>query len=206
MASSSAAGGDDDKHPRFKLMTLGDSGVGKTSLVMGYTDGSFDSERLSTIGIDFKKKVVQFEGEDIHVQIWDTAGQERFHTITAAYYRGIDAVMLVYDVTQRLSFTHITKWVKDVESKSQSKVNMVLVANKSDLQDVRAVTSEEGQHLAMEYGIDFFEASAKTGVNVNESFHRLVELCMKSAVAKKSPNDSVNLEAKEEANGPCCGK
>lgn len=172
-------------------------GVGKTSLVMRYTDSSFDSERLSTIGIDFKKKVVQFEGEDIHVQIWDTAGQERFHTITAglfplllfllffytnletsAYYRGIDAVMLVYDVTQRLSFTHITKWVKDVESKSQSKVNMVLVANKSDLQDVRAVTSEEGQHLAREYGIDFFEASAKTGVNVNEAFHKLVELCM----------------------------
>lgn len=86
--------------------------------------------------------------------------------------------MLVYDVTQRLSFTHITKWVKDVESKSQSKVGMVLVANKSDLQDIRAVTSEEGQHLAREYGIEFFEASAKTGVNVNEAFERLVDICM----------------------------
>jgi GTPase SAR1 family protein len=162
---------------------------------MRCTDSSFDSERLSTIGIDFKKKIVKYEGEDIHLQIWDTAGQERFHTITAgiwsyvgsqplpyssfaAYYRGIDAVMLVYDVTQRLSFTHITKWVKDVESKSQSKVGMVLVANKSDLQDARAVTPEEGQHLAREYGIDFFEASAKTGVNVNEAFERLVDICM----------------------------
>lgn len=204
MAASGAE--EDDKHPRFKLMTLGDSGVGKTSLVMRYTDSSFDSERLSTIGIDFKKKVVKHEGEDIHVQIWDTAGQERFHTITAAYYRGIDAVMLVYDVTQRLSFTHITKWVKDVESKSQSKVGMVLVANKSDLQDIRAVTSEEGQHLAREYGIEFFEASAKTGVNVNEAFERLVDICMKSAV-KKTPNESVKLdENKEEPNGGCCGK
>ena len=88
--------------------------------------------------------------------------------------------MLVYDITQRLSFTHISKWVKDVESKSQSKVAMVLVGNKADLQDARAVTLEEGHHLANEYGIEFFETSAKTGVNVNEAFNKLVELCMVS--------------------------
>mmetsp|Transcript_7352 Transcript_7352/g.9953 ORF Transcript_7352/g.9953 Transcript_7352/m.9953 type:complete len:200 (+) Transcript_7352:74-673(+) len=193
------------KYESLKLMTLGDSGVGKTSLVVRYTDSVFDDERLSTIGIDFKKKTIEHNGEKISLQIWDTAGQERFHTITAAYYRGINGVYLVYSVANRQSFNQINKWVKDVESKNSTKVPMVLIANKSDLEE-KAVTTEEGMKLASHFQMPFFETSAKTGDCVNECFESLVKIVLEAGFLKPKEEKNVKLEEKGGGGGGggCC--
>ncbi|CAF2047301.1 unnamed protein product [Brassica napus] len=155
----------------IKLLLIGDSGVGKSCLLLRFSDGSFTTSFITTIGIDFKIRTIELDGKRIKLQIWDTAGQERFRTITTAYYRGAMGILLVYDVTDESSFNNIRNWIRNIEQHASDNVNKILVGNKADMDESkRAVPKAKGQALADEYGIKFFETSAKTNLNVEEVF------------------------------------
>jgi len=155
----------------IKLLLIGDSGVGKSCLLLRFSEDSFTPSFITTIGIDFKIKKIFLDNKWVKLQIWDTAGQERFRTITSAYYRGAMGILLVYDVTDEASFNNIRNWMRNIEQHASDNVNKILVGNKSDMADEkRAVPFSKGQALADEYKIQFFETSAKDNSNVEEVF------------------------------------
>ncbi|KAJ7520083.1 hypothetical protein O6H91_20G065800 [Diphasiastrum complanatum] len=155
----------------IKLLLIGDSGVGKSCLLLRFSDDSFTTSFITTIGIDFKIRTVELDGKRIKLQIWDTAGQERFRTITTAYYRGAMGILLVYDVTDESSFNNIRNWIRNIEQHASDSVNKILIGNKADMDESkRAVPTARGQALADEFGIKFFETSAKTNLNVENVF------------------------------------
>ncbi|KAM8833881.1 ras-related protein Rab-15-like [Synchiropus picturatus] len=164
----------------FRLLMLGDSGVGKTCMLRRFTDREFDPAHISTIGVDFKMKTLDIDGIRVRVQIWDTAGQERYQTITQQYYRRAQGIVLVYDITSEPSFQHIVKWASDVDEYAPEKVQRILVGNKCDEESFRRVSSEDGSKLAETYGMEFFETSASTGSNISESFTRMTEMVLQA--------------------------
>uniref|UniRef100_A0A3B4BK70 small monomeric GTPase n=1 Tax=Periophthalmus magnuspinnatus TaxID=409849 RepID=A0A3B4BK70_9GOBI len=141
----------------FKLLLIGDSGVGKTCLLFRFSEDAFNTTFISTIG------------KNIRTNIWDTAGQERFRTITTAYYRGAMGIMLVYDITNEKSFDNIKNWIRNIEEHASSDVERMILGNKCDMNDKRQVSKERGEKLAIDYGIKFLETSAKSGINVEEN-------------------------------------
>lgn len=160
----------------IKLLLIGDSGVGKSCLLLRFSEDSFTSSFITTIGIDFKIKKILLDNKWIKLQIWDTAGQERFRTITSAYYRGAMGILLVYDVTDEASFNNIRNWMRNIEQHASDTVNKVLVGNKCDMDESkRAVPTSKGQALADEFGIRFFETSAKNNSNVDEVFQAVAK-------------------------------
>ncbi|KAG5175459.1 ras related protein PiYpt1 [Tribonema minus] len=154
----------------FKLLLIGDSGVGKSCLLLRFADDTYTESYISTIGVDFKIRTVELDGKTVKLQIWDTAGQERFRTITASYYRGAHGIIVVYDVTDRESFNNVKQWLTEIERYACENVNKLLVGNKSDLEAKRAVTTEEGKEFADSIGIEFLETSAKNADNVEKAF------------------------------------
>jgi len=175
----------------IKLLLIGDSGVGKSCLLLRFSEDSFTSSFITTIGIDFKIKKILLDNKWIKLQIWDTAGQERFRTITSAYYRGAMGILLVYDVTDEASFNNIRNWMKNIETHASSAVNKILVGNKCDIDESkRAVPYSKGQALANEFGIKFFETSAKSNINVEETFQSIAREIM------------VRLSAQQEQGSP----
>ncbi|XP_044460017.1 ras-related protein RABC1 [Triticum aestivum] len=174
-ASSSQAQAQPDFDYLFKLLLIGDSGVGKSSLLLRFTSDSFE-DLSPTIGVDFKVKMVNIAGKKLKLAVWDTAGQERFRTLTSSYYRGAQGIIMVYDVTRRETFTNLSDiWAKEIDlySTNQDCIKM-LVGNKVDKESERAVTKKEGIDFAREYGCLFLECSAKTKVNVEQCFEELV--------------------------------
>lgn len=159
----------------FKLLLIGDSGVGKTSILFRFSEEEFNSTFIATIGIDFKIRTIDLHGKKIKLQIWDTAGQERFRTITTAYYRGAMGIMLVYDVTSQRSFDNIRIWMDNIAQHANQDVEMMLIGNKCDMEDRRVITTSQGESFAKMHGIRFMETSAKAGSNVYEAFRQLAE-------------------------------
>ncbi|KAF9183736.1 GTP-binding protein [Haplosporangium sp. Z 11] len=157
----------------IKLLLIGDSGVGKSCLLLRFSDDSFTPSFITTIGIDFKIRTIELDGKRIKLQIWDTAGQERFRTITTAYYRGAMGILLVYDVTDERSFSNIRNWFSNIEQHASEGVNKILIGNKCDMPDKKVVTKDQGQALADEFGIKFLETSAKSNICVEEAFFSL---------------------------------
>jgi len=157
----------------FKLLLIGDSGVGKTCLLFRFAEDSFNNSFISTIGIDFKIRTIELDGKKIKLQIWDTAGQERFRTITTAYYRGAMGILLVYDITNEKSFDNIKNWIRNIEEHASADVEKMVLGNKCDMNDRRQVSKERGAQLAIEYGIKFMETSAKANINVEDAFFTL---------------------------------
>ena len=190
----------------YKVLLLGDWSVGKTCLLMRYMDNTFTEMHLSTIGIDAKIKIVNLkEGLDARIQIWDTAGQERYKTIAKSYIKGANGILLVYDVTKRNSFEGIKNWVKQIKDLVSSRVNVVLIGNKIDLEDKREVKTEEGEQLGKEFNYQFFETTAKDGVNINEAFEALIK-SIAEKYSYKPVNHGYKLEnekASNESKG-CC--
>ena len=188
----------------FKLLIIGESGVGKTCLLLRFTDDSFTATHLTTIGIDFKIKIINLENKLIKLQIWDTAGQERFRTITKTYYKGAHGIILTYDVTDANSFKNIRNWIKQIEANAQTSVKIVLVGNKCDKPD-RVVTKEEGKKLADDHNMSFFETSVKTNQNVTEVFNFLTKEILESN-AGKTEGGGKKLEKKDNKNDKkgCC--
>uniref|UniRef100_A0AAY4E8Q2 small monomeric GTPase n=1 Tax=Denticeps clupeoides TaxID=299321 RepID=A0AAY4E8Q2_9TELE len=159
----------------FKLLLIGDSGVGKTCLLFRFSEDAFNTTFISTIGIDFKIRTIELNGKKIKLQIWDTAGQERFRTITTAYYRGAMGIMLVYDITSEKSFENIKNWIRNIEEHASSDVERMILGNKCDMNDKRQVSKERGEKLAIDYGIKFLETSAKSSLNVEGAFFTLAQ-------------------------------
>ena len=148
-------------------------GVGKTCLLLRYANESFSPTFITTIGIDFKIKNIVLDSKRIKLQIWDTAGQERFRTITTSYFRGAQGILLVYDVTERQTFLSIRNWVQQIQMHADGNVNKILIGNKADLKENRVVSTEEGEALAKEFNIRFFETSARQDMNVDTSFEKI---------------------------------
>jgi Ras-related protein Rab-8A len=189
----------------FKILTLGESSVGKTCILRRYVEGQFFKNQISTIGIDFKIKIINIENKLIKLQIWDTAGQERFRTITKTYYKGAHGIILTYDVTDQNSFKNIRNWIKQIEANAQTNVRKVLVGNKCDKPD-RVVTEEEGRKLADDFGMNFFETSAKTNQNVNEVFTFLTQEILKNMKSSGMPgaDNGVKINNKKNQKKGCC--
>uniref|UniRef100_A0A2M4AM21 Ras-related protein Rab-35 n=1 Tax=Anopheles triannulatus TaxID=58253 RepID=A0A2M4AM21_9DIPT len=176
----------------FKLLIIGDSGVGKSSLLIRFSDNTFSGSYITTIGVDFKIRTVLLNGERVKLQIWDTAGQERFRTITNTYYRGTHGVIVVYDVTNGESFGNVKRWLQEIESNCDV-VNKVLVGNKNDDPNRKVVITEDAQRFANQMDIRLFETSAKDNINVEEMFLAITEQVLRHK--KKTQEDS-----KSEAN------
>ncbi|ALC48462.1 Rab35 [Drosophila busckii] len=153
----------------FKLLIIGDSGVGKSSLLIRFSDDTFSGSYITTIGVDFKIRTVLIDGLRVKLQIWDTAGQERFRTITSTYYRGTHGVIIVYDVTNGDSFANVRRWLEEIQNNCDV-VNKVLVGNKNDDPDRKVVITEDAQRFARQMDIELFETSAKDNLNVEDMF------------------------------------
>jgi len=154
----------------FKYIIIGDTGVGKSCLLLQFTDKRFQQVHDLTIGVEFGARMITIDNKQIKLQIWDTAGQESFRSITRSYYRGAAGALLVYDITRRETFNHLTSWLDDARTHSNSNMTIMLIGNKSDLEHRRAVSTEEGQAFATEHGLIFLETSAKTAANVEDAF------------------------------------
>jgi len=181
---------------QIKLLMIGDSGVGKTCLLLRYANDSFSPTFITTIGIDFKIKNVEIDAKRIKLQIWDTAGQERFRTITTSYFRGAQGILLVYDVTDRRSFESIRNWISQIQQHADVHVNKILIGNKCDMLSDKVVSTEEGQQLAKEFNIDFWEASAKNDINVEQSFISMARAVKDRLVADGSGGPTANKNMK----------
>jgi len=199
----------------IKLLLIGDSGVGKSCLLLRFSDDSFTPSFITTIGIDFKIRTIELEGKRIKLQIWDTAGQERFRTITTAYYRGAMGILLVYDVTDEKSFNNIRNWIRNIEQHATESVNKILIGNKCDMVEKKVVDSARGKALADEYAIKFLETSAKNSINVEEAFITLAKDIKKSRLIDnqdapsgqpKKDNGSIALEKKGNGDAAAGGK
>jgi Ras-related protein Rab-1A len=164
--------------PVSKLVLIGDSDVGKSSLLLRFSDGVYRDAYAATIGVDFRFKTVTVGGAPVKLQIWDTAGQERFRNITSSYYRNADGVILCFDVGQRSSFENVRAWLAELDKNASADLQKLLVGNKSDRED-RQVSREEGLALAEELGVPFLETSAKSADNVEAAFVRLAELVVR---------------------------
>jgi len=159
----------------FKLLIIGDSGVGKSCLLLRFSDDIFTDNFISTIGVDFKIRTINIGGSRVRLQIWDTAGQERFRTITSSYYRGAHGIIVVYDVTNDKSFNNIQKWLKEIDTFAGQNVKKLLVGNKCDLVNERVISTEQGQRLAEEIKVPFVETSAKESTNVEICFEKMAK-------------------------------
>jgi len=195
----------------FKLLLIGDSGVGKSCLLLRFADDTYTESYISTIGVDFKIRTVELDGKTIKLQIWDTAGQERFRTITSSYYRGAHGIIIVYDITDVESFNNVRQWLFEIDRFASEQVNKLLVGNKSDLVNKRSVTHETAAEFAEGLGIPFLETSAKNSTNVEEAFLTMaaqIKTRMAStAVAPKDQDRNVNIDGKQvgaNSGKGCC--
>lgn len=159
----------------FKLIIIGDSGIGKSSLLTRFTDDVFMDSYISTIGVDFKIRTMVVNGRVIKLQIWDTAGQERFRTVTSAYYRGAHGVMVVFDITNPVSFENVNNiWLNEIQNFSKEDIKRILIGTKSDLTEKRKITYADASEFAVDNGMEYIETSAKNAVNVESAFASLV--------------------------------
>ncbi|CAL0321062.1 unnamed protein product [Lupinus luteus] len=159
----------------FKIVLVGDSGVGKSNLLARFARDEFYSNSKSTIGVEFQTQKMDINGKEVKAQIWDTAGQERFRAVTSAYYRGAVGALLVYDISRRLTFDSIGRWLNELHTHSDMNIVTILVGNKSDLKDAREVTTAEGKGLAEAQGLFFMETSALDSSNVAAAFQTVVK-------------------------------
>lgn len=194
----------------MKILLIGDSGVGKSCLLVRFVEDKFSPSFITTIGIDFKIKTVDINGKKVKLQLWDTAGQERFRTITTAYYRGAMGIILVYDVTDERTFTNVNQWFKTVSDHANDDAQLLLVGNKSDM-DTRVVSYEQGESLAKELGLPFVEASAKDDTNVNDIFFTLAKLIQEKIDNNKmsdgnAQDSNVNIKSGNDSGSKsnCC--
>lgn len=192
----------------FKLLIIGDSGVGKSSLLLRFADNTFTGNYITTIGVDFKIRTVEIDGERVKLQIWDTAGQERFRTITSTYYRGTHGVIVVYDVTSGESFANVKRWLHEIDQNCEV-VNRILVGNKNDTPESKVVLTEDAQRFADQMSIQLFETSAKENINVEEMFMAITRQVLRSKKERKERqaiqnSDTVNLRKPNKGKRKFC--
>ena len=190
------------KEPLYKILLLGDSSVGKTCFFMRYIENTFQEIHMSTIGLESKIKTVELDdGRTVKIQLWDTAGQERFHTITKNYYKTAHAIILIFDVTEKATYQNVKNWVEQIREEVSSKVVTVLVGNKIDDVENRKINKEEGEEMAKECGISYFECSAKTGENIDPIFNDLIK---KTIENYKVLEEATKLDSKKKTKKKGC--
>ena len=180
----------------YKVLLLGDSTVGKTCVLLKYTDKIFQDTHMMTIGLDYRLKSMKLKnGLDVKLQIWDTAGQDRFRSITKNYYKGSNGIILIYDVTNKRTFENVKSWVSQIHEEISDKVVIYLIGNKIDMEEERKVSTKEGEDLANELGLPFLETSAKTGVNIDTIFNEIVEKIHAVFGHIKKPSKNIAYQA-----------
>lgn len=179
----------------FKVVLIGDSGVGKSNLLSRFTRNEFNLESKSTIGVEFATKSIKTDDKVIKAQIWDTAGQERYRAITSAYYRGAVGALLVYDISKHLSFENVERWLKELRDHADNNIVIMLVGNKSDLRHLRAVSAEEAAAFAQANNLSFIETSALDSNGVNTAFQRILEEIYQLMSRRITANDGANQQA-----------
>ena len=195
----------------FKIILVGDSGVGKSSMLTRFVDEAYCNVFMSTIGVDFKIKTLNIDNKICKIQVWDTAGQEKYKSITNVYYRGAQACIIVYDVTDRMSFQNVYNWIQDLETHAADDIYMLLVGNKSDLSSQRAVTELEGYQFANNMNILFTETSANNNININVAFETVARNLKKNqkndlhSKHTEAKMDSYKIDyTKQKKNEKCC--
>jgi Ras-related protein Rab-2A len=206
----------------YRYIIIGDTGVGKSCLLLQFTDKRFQQVHDLTIGVEFGARMITIDNKQIKLQIWDTAGQESFRSITRSYYRGAAGALLVYDITRRETFNHLTSWLDDARQHSNSNMTIMLIGNKTDLEHRRAVSFEEGQQFANEHGLIFLETSAKTAANVEEAFintaRRIYEKIQQGVfdvsnesfgikvgmAAQQTGSVNVSIQGQQRSSSGCC--
>jgi Ras-related protein Rab-11A len=207
---------DDDYDYLFKVVLIGDSGVGKSNLLSRFTRNEFCLESKSTIGVEFATRSIQVDGKTIKAQIWDTAGQERYRAITSAYYRGAVGALLVYDITKQVTYENVERWLKELRAHADSNIIIMLVGNKSDLRHLRSVSVEDATAFSEREGLSFLETSALENVNIEAAFQQILTEIYHT-VSKKAlqqgddgapgPNAGVKLDVRSEdkkSSSKCC--
>ena len=198
----------------LKILTLGDTTVGKSSIVLRFSEDKFDDNQFATIGIDFKTKYIKLDKFSVKVLIWDTAGQEKFQNIAKQYYKGANGVLLIYDISNRKSFERIDFWLKELKENNRiDELFLYLVGDKIDMEDKRVISFQEGEKYAKKNDINFFEVSAKSGKGVTELFNNVINGVMEKILKKNEKEeleDKVRLSTfleknyKNEKNKKCC--
>jgi len=203
----------------FKVVLIGDSGVGKSNLLSRLTRNEFNIESKSTIGVEFATRSINVDGKTVKSQIWDTAGQERYRAITSAsYYRGAVGALLVYDIAKHATYVNVTRWLKELRDHADTNIVIMLVGNKSDLKHLRAVPTEEAKAFASENGLSFIETSALDASNVESAFQNILTEIYRIVSNKaleqsenqiKPPNESITVtpsieNANPEGKSGCC--
>ncbi|XP_031112880.1 ras-related protein Rab11C-like [Ipomoea triloba] len=201
----------------FKIVLIGDSGVGKSNILSRFTRNEFCLESKSTIGVEFATRTLQVEGKTVKAQIWDTAGQERYRAITSAYYRGAVGALLVYDITKKQTFENVLRWLRELRDHADSNIVIMMVGNKSDLNHLRAVSEQDGQALAEKEGLSFLETSALEAVNVEKAFQTILvetyHIISKKALAAEEAakaaalpgqGTTINVDSSDNAKRGCC--
>jgi len=192
-------GKDDEYDYLFKIVLIGDSGVGKSNLLSRFTRNEFNFESKSTIGVEFATRTVEVEGKTIKAQIWDTAGQERYRAITSAYYRGAVGALLAYDISSRQTFDHVERWLSELRDHSDPNIVVMLIGNKSDLRHLRAVSTDEARELAANHKLFFTETSALDSSNVELAFQKVLgEIYRK--VSQKALEGPGTTGSRQDAN------
>ena len=196
--------GNDDYEFIFKVLLLGNSNVGKSSLFLRFVDDIWNDTFVPTIGVDFKIKTFDIDEKRIKMQIWDTAGQERFKNIIASYYRGAHGILLIYDVTDKDSFKNLSNWLIEIEKNSSKNVLKVLIGNKTDLEEKRVISYNQAKEFADSYGLKYIETSAKKNLNVNEAFATLGRELMVASedkrIVKQKQNKKISVAKMEDLN------
>ena len=200
------------KDIKLKLLIIGDSNVGKTSILLNYTDNYFPESHLATIGVEYKVKEIKTNKYNIALQIWDTAGQERFRSITKSFFRNTNGILFVYDITNRKSFQSVKDWIKDSEL-HDSGFEKILVGNKIDLKEKREVNTDELTEYGIKKKIDTIETSAKERINIDEAFQKIIDLILSNKDENKiledfgvKTNNEINLNKNDVKKEKCCFK
>ena len=196
--------GDKEYEFIFKVLLLGNSNVGKSSLFLRFVDDIWNDTFVPTIGVDFKIKTLEIDQKKIKMQIWDTAGQERFKNIIASYYRGAHGILLIYDVTEKDSFKNLSNWLIEIEKNANKNVLKVLIGNKTDLEEKRVISYNQGKEFADMYGIKYIETSAKKNMNVREAFETLGREIMAANIDKtmfkQKQNKKITVSKAQDLN------
>ena len=202
----------DDYEQLYKIIIIGDSGVGKSNILGRYLHDEFKEDTKSTVGVEFGSKKMQIENVTIKLQIWDTAGQERYRSITSAYYKGAKGALIVYDITRKCTFDNIDKWISDLKLNGDKNICIVILGNKSDLDDKREVSKGDGIKKSEMYKTAFLETSALNGDNIGKAFDEIIEQIIQNNKSffednnKKEMDKGVNLNESNKDNDKkkCC--